>query len=89
MSQDQAAALQRAVDEGRQPWRADPELVAQSFVAGRFGWPAADVTTRRVAQNRVIVTHRPTGAKVGLVVAQPARQGAGGIWTVVRGYHLK
>jgi hypothetical protein len=88
MTQAQASTLQRAVDEGHQPWRADPELVAQSFVAGRFGWPAGDVTTARVAENRVIVTFRPTGSKVGLVVAQPARRGVGGIWTVVRGYHL-
>jgi hypothetical protein len=88
MSQDAALALQRAVDEGHQPWRTDPEMVAQSFVSNRFGWSGDGVTTDRTAENRVIVTYRPTGAKVGLVVAQPARHGTGGIWAVIRGYHL-
>ena len=76
--------LQKAVDQGHQPWRTDPAMVAQTFVLNRFGW--RDVEIHLTAPHTVAVTNRGTGEIVVLQLRQPARQGQGGIWIVTGGH---
>ncbi|WP_240918452.1 acyl transferase [Rhodococcus sp. 14C212] len=82
----EAEALQRAVDEGRQPWRLDPSLVAQAFVAARFGW--SDTDARAADPHTVEVTNRADGSIVVLQLRRPAREGADGIWVVTDGVRI-
>jgi len=71
------AELQRAVDEGHQPWRANPADVA---AACTFGVPNSIV--ERVGQHTYRVTQRATGEEVLVEVTQPLRRKDGGIWVV-------
>ena len=82
--QAQAVELQKAVDQGHQPWRTDPAMVAQTFVLSRFGW--RNVDTRLTGPHTVAVTNRGTGEIVVLQLRQPVRQGQGGIWIVTGGH---
>jgi len=69
---DEVAALQRAVDQGHQPWRISPEDVA---AACSFG--AVD-TIELVGTDRYRVTDDATGGSVLVDLAQPL--GPGTIW---------
>ena len=82
----EAGELQRAVDEGSQPWRLDPSLVAQAFVADRFGW--SDTEARTADPHTVEVTDRMDGSIVVLQLRQPVREGADGIWVVTDGVRI-
>lgn len=72
-----AEELQSAVDEGHQPWRLSPEDVAASCAFGSIG---ADVVAAGPDTYRV--TDEATGEAFIVEVAQPVRQGSGGIWVV-------
>jgi hypothetical protein len=76
------ATLQAAVDQGAQPWRLDPEMVALAFVRGRFSWMMPRV--ERGAATTVVVDDGGGGA-LSLALAQPVRTGPGGIWEVTEG----
>lgn len=76
------ATLQAAVDQGSQPWRLDPELVALAFVRGHLGWMMP--RPQRTAPDTVLVDDGPGGA-VALRVVQPGRTGTTGVWTVAGG----
>ncbi|MGK2320134.1 acyltransferase [Gordonia rhizosphera] len=86
LSADEAEALQRAVDAGSQPWRLEPTLVAEAFVAGRFGWN--DVDARAADPHTVEVTNRVDGSIVVLQLRQPVREGSDGIWVVLDGVRI-
>ncbi len=75
-------ALQGAVDQGAQPWRLDPQMTALAFVRSRLGWTTP--LAWRSAPNAMLVDDGPGGA-VSLALAQPARTGPTGIWTVTAG----
>ncbi|EME59150.1 acyl transferase [Rhodococcus ruber BKS 20-38] len=86
LTPEEAGKLQRAVDEGSQPWRLDPSLVAQAFVADRFGW--SDTEARMADPHTVEVTDRADGSIVVLQLRQPVREGADGIWVVTDGVRI-
>jgi hypothetical protein len=71
---DAVAALQRAVDQGHQPWRMSPEDVAAACTFG-----AVD-TVEPAGADRYRVTDDATGESALVEVAQPL--GAGTIWVV-------
>jgi hypothetical protein len=74
---EEAIKLQRAVDEGHQPWRTSPTdvVAACSFPDGAV--EAIGVNTYRV--------HRvSTGQTVIVEVEQPVRRGPNGIWVVTK-----
>lgn len=72
---DDVAALQRAVDEGHQPWRLSAEDVA---AACTFGLP--DASVEPVGPDRYRVTDLATGETTLVELAQPL--GPGTIWVV-------
>jgi hypothetical protein len=78
---DQAGKVQRAVDDGRQPWRLDPAAVVAAYASGALGVTGQPVVKRAGAGSYTVAA--PGGAAVATVrVAQPLRQGPGGIWVV-------
>jgi hypothetical protein len=86
LSADEAAALQQSVDEGHQPWRLDPAMVAEAYVRSSLGWD--DVEVAMADPHTVEVTHRADGRIVTLQVRQPVREGTGGIWVVTDGAYV-
>jgi hypothetical protein len=79
---EQAANAQTGVDEGHQPWLLDAATVAMSYAGAELAWQ--DAGTEQVQPSIYRVTDPASGARADLTLAQPARQGEGGIWTVVR-----
>jgi hypothetical protein len=86
ISPEQAAALQQSIDEGHQPWRVHPDMVAEAYVADRFGWD--DVQSALADPHTVEITNRPDGEMVTLLLRQPVREVERGIWVVVSGVYL-
>jgi len=79
---EQAANTQAGVDEGHQPWLLDAATVAVSYAGAELGWQDAGI--EQVQPSTYRVTDPASGARAELALAQPARQGEGGIWAVVR-----
>jgi hypothetical protein len=67
--------LQRAVDDGHEPWRASAEDLASWCAFDRVG---ADVEP--AGSNIYRVTDPATGQAFIVEVIQPVTQGTGGIW---------
>jgi hypothetical protein len=78
----QAAETQNGVDEGHQPWLLDPATVAVSYAGAELGWQ--DASTEQLQPSTYRVSDPASGARADVTLAQPARQGPGGIWAVVR-----
>jgi hypothetical protein len=77
---EQARQLQRAVDDGHQPWRLDPFAVVAGYARGALG--ISDPAVRGGGETLFAVAP-PRGEIVGHVrIAQPVRQGPRGIWVV-------
>jgi hypothetical protein len=74
---EEAVALQRAYEDGHQPWRASPESVAEAGAACALGTPG---TVEPVGDNRYRATDAGGGAQVVVEVAQPL--GPGTVWLV-------
>lgn len=72
------ATLQRSVDEGHQPWRSDPEWVADVGAACFFDGPAASVEP--AGANRYLATSAATGEQAIVELTQPL--GPGTVWLV-------
>jgi hypothetical protein len=74
--------LQDGADAGHRPWLLSPELVATSYGAAELGLykPVA----RRVGPNAYEVGATGSEWVAKLYLAQPVRQGAGGIWVITR-----
>jgi hypothetical protein len=79
---EQARMLQDRADAGHQPWLLSPELVSTSYGAAELG--LYQPVARRVGPNAYEVG--PTGSEwvAKLYLAQPIRQGAGGVWVITR-----
>ena len=79
---EQARTLQDGADAGHQPWLLSAELVATSYGAAELG--LYQPVARRVgpAAYEVGATGSEWAAK--LFMAQPVRQGAGGVWVITR-----
>lgn len=86
ISASQAAALQQSIDEGHQPWRVQPDMVAEAYVRNRFGWEDLDVAM--ADPHTAEVTNHPDGQRVTLQERQPVREGPTGVWVVVGGTYL-
>jgi hypothetical protein len=77
-----AQPIQRAVDDGDQPWRLDPLEVARVDAVG-LGFSSTDrlqLVERRAGAARVRAGR--AGATYDIDLIQPARLGPSGIWTV-------
>jgi hypothetical protein len=74
--------LQDGADAGHQPWLLSPEQVATSYGAAELDLykPVA----RRVGPNAYEVGATGSEWAAKLYLAQPVRQGAGGIWVITR-----
>lgn len=81
-TQQQAEQAQRAVAEGHQPWLLDQRQVVSSFAMSVLGW--AHPATRQSGPHTVRVTWSGTPDVVRAELAQPVRQGPGGIWMITR-----
>jgi hypothetical protein len=79
---EQARTLQDGADAGRQPWLLSPELVATSYGAAKLG--LYQPVARRVGPNAYEVGATGSEWVAKLDLAQPVRQGAGGIWVIIR-----
>jgi len=79
---EQARELQERADAGHQPWLLSPELVSTSYAAAAYGIPGA--VTRRVGPAAYDVGAPGSEWVATLHLAQPVRQGAGGIWVITR-----
>jgi hypothetical protein len=79
---EQARTLQDDADAGHQPWLLSPELVSTSYAAARYG--SSDPVTRQVGRAAYQVGARNSEWVATLYLAQPVRQGAGGVWVITR-----
>jgi hypothetical protein len=79
---EQAREIQDGADAGHQPWLLSPERVATSYAAAELG--LYQPVTRRVAANTYQVGATGSEWAATLRLAQPVRQGPGGIWVVTR-----
>lgn len=73
---DEVTALQQSFEQGHQPWRASPEIVAAACTFGSVG-----TSVEPAGPNRYRVTHDATGESSLVEVAQPL--GPGTIWVAV------
>jgi hypothetical protein len=74
--------LQDGADAGHQPWLLSPELVATAYGAAELD--LYEPVARRVGPNAYDVGATDSEWAATLYLAQPVRQGAGGIWVVTR-----
>jgi hypothetical protein len=79
---EQARTLQDGADAGHQPWLLSPELVATSYGAAELG--LYQPVARRVGTNAYEVGATGSEWVAKLDLAQPVRQGAGGVWVIAR-----
>jgi hypothetical protein len=79
---EQARMLQEGADAGHQPWLLSPELVATSYGAAELD--LYQPVARRVGPNAYEVGATGSEWVAKLYLAQPVRQGAGGVWVITR-----
>jgi hypothetical protein len=77
-----ARMLQDGADAGHRPWLLSPELVATSYGAAELG--LYQPVARRVGPNAYEVGATGSEWAAKLYLAQPVRQGPGGIWVITR-----
>jgi hypothetical protein len=77
-----ARTLQDGADAGHRPWLLSPEQVSLTFARAQMHFH--DPVTRRIAPATYDVGPRNSEWAATLHLAQPVRQGAGGIWIVTR-----
>jgi hypothetical protein len=77
-----ARMLQDGADAGRQPWLLSPELVSTAYATAQYG--IADPVARKIGPAAYDVGPRNSEWVATLHLAQPVRQGAGGVWVVTR-----
>jgi hypothetical protein len=70
--------LQDGADAGHRPWLLSPELVSTSYGAAELG--LYQPVARRVGPNAYEVGAAGSEWAAKLYLAQPVRQGAGGVW---------
>jgi hypothetical protein len=77
---EEANNTQDQVDQGHSPWLLDPAAVSSFYASAVLGWTDADVQQAQPDP----VTFWVTDLAAELVLAQPVRQGEGGIWAVTQ-----
>jgi hypothetical protein len=78
----QARNTQAEVDQGSSPWLLDPIAVSTFLAQAELGW--SKVLVEEVAPFTHWATDPASGGTVEVEIAQPVRQGEGGIWAVTR-----
>jgi hypothetical protein len=78
----QARVIQDGADAGHQPWLLSPELVSTSYAAAELG--LYQPVARRVGPHAYEVGAAGSEWVATLYLAQPIRQGAGGVWVITR-----
>jgi hypothetical protein len=78
----QAREIQDGADAGHQPWLLSPERVAVSYAASELG--LYQPVARRVGPSTYQVGATGSEWAATLRLAQPVRQGPGGVWVVTR-----
>jgi hypothetical protein len=78
----QARVIQDGADAGHQPWLLSPELVSTSYATAEYG--ISDPVSRKVGPAAYEVGARGSEWVAVLHLAQPVRQGAGGVWVITR-----
>jgi hypothetical protein len=78
----QARVLQDDADAGHQSWMLSPELVSTSYAAAELG--LYQPVARRVGPNAYEVGAAGSEWVARLYLAQPVRQGDGGVWVITR-----
>ncbi|MPZ24420.1 MAG: hypothetical protein GEU28_13005 [Dehalococcoidia bacterium] len=81
-TQEQADNTQASVDQGHSPWMLDPIAVGDAYASAVLGWEDAVVEMIDPAVLRL--RHPVVHVMIDVTIAQPARQGEGGIWAIVR-----
>lgn len=79
---EEARNTQAQVDQGHSPWMLEPTAVASFYAQAVLGWD--DATVEPARPDVYWVTDPASGTMAELTLAQPARQGDGGIWAVTR-----
>jgi len=79
---EQARDLQDGADAGHQPWLLSPELVSTAYATAEYG--IDDPVARKVGPAAYDVGARNSEWVATLHLAQPIRQGAGGVWVITR-----
>jgi hypothetical protein len=79
---EQARMIQDGADAGHQPWLLSPELVSTAYATAEYG--IADPVARKVGPAAYDVGARNSEWVATLHLAQPIRQGAGGVWVITR-----
>jgi hypothetical protein len=79
---EQARILQAGADAGHQPWLLSPAQVAISYGAAELG--LYQPVARQVGPNAYEVGATGSEWAAKLYLAQPVRQGAGGVWVITR-----
>jgi hypothetical protein len=79
---EQARRIQDGADAGHQPWLLSPELVSTSYATAEYG--ISDPVARKVGPAAYEVGARNSEWVATLHLAQPVRQGAGGVWVITR-----
>jgi hypothetical protein len=78
---EEARNTQVEVDQGSSPWMLEPAAVVASYAQADLGW--VDASVEQVGPSAYWVTDQAASGTVAQVeVAQPVRQGEGGIWAV-------
>jgi len=79
-----AFALQDAVDDGHQPWRASAVDVAAAYAEAVL-LPGPEQPTVRRTNPHTVAVSTPSGKLIAIVqLAQPVKQGPEGIWVITR-----
>jgi hypothetical protein len=79
---EEARNTQAEVDQGSSPWLLDPVAVATFYAGADLGW--SDVAVEQVGPSTYWVTDQASGTVAQVDVAQPVRQGEGGIWAITQ-----
>jgi hypothetical protein len=77
---EEARNTQVEVDQGSSPWMLEPAAVVASYAQADLGW--VDASVEQVGPSAYWVTDQASGTVAQVEVAQPVRQGEGGIWAV-------
>jgi hypothetical protein len=79
---EQAQMLQAGADDGHESWALSPELVSTSYAAAELN--LFEPVARKVGPAAYEVGARNSEWVATLHLAQPVRQGTGGIWVITR-----
>jgi hypothetical protein len=72
--------MQTAFNEGHQPWRGSPLMVAQAWAAGHM----TNATVSQTGPDTFKATEPSTGKQATITVARPVTVGAAQLWVITK-----